>query len=114
LKASSHLDDAIRAISRKDAEWFKAHPHRSTRIRYAEMAEIAEAEILGNRNPLDAGVFPLHIIVHQVCPGGRIRILVALRKNLTGCAEGPARKIWEQFAKKFESNEAGFALRLPE
>jgi hypothetical protein len=67
-RAKSRRDH--QAASRDDAAWFKAHPHRSHRLRQPYDAELQEA-VAPTIAP--ASAIP-YIVVRQVRPGHRLRL----------------------------------------
>jgi hypothetical protein len=57
------------AASKDDAAWFKAHPHRSHRVRRPRDVEV-------NETMPPAASTILYVVVRQVRPGHRIRMVI--------------------------------------
>ena len=77
-----------------DRQFFRDNPDRRHRVRLAHQSEIEEANAAGGFD----GHWPLYILVRQIEPGARLRSLVALRQDWTGCGETRAAALWSEMA----------------
>jgi hypothetical protein len=91
--AKSTPNADLDAIVSDDRAFFATNLGRQHRVRYASQAEIAE----GMAGRLEGKFFPLFIIVRQIEPGLRLRVLVALDRDFNGCGERSASNLWSQY-----------------
>jgi hypothetical protein len=90
---------------KKDASWFRKHPNRSYRVRWASQEEIT----LELRRKCPPGFF-IAVAVHQVTPGGRVRMPVYWQGTLPK-DESCSKALFDWALHGKEGSVAGFDVR---
>ena len=94
------LADRVDRVAQADRRFFERFPHRQHRMRIAGVAEIEQQAIL-NGAPCSRPGRCIYVVVKNVVPGVRLRLLVRGADGMdTDIDEAAARKIFESAAPR--------------
>ena len=93
------LADKIDRITQADRRFFERFPYRKFRVRIAGQAEIEQQKILDGKPVNTPPGYRVFVIVQNLAPGNRLRLLAVVREGLeTDLPESAARDLWDQAA----------------
>ena len=111
MKRLSKMTRDYQAVRQDDAAWFRANPDRNYRLRRPHEIELREME---RERPAEASAsYTAYTVVHQVCPGHRLRMHCWSGTKMID-AEELAHDLFDQLMEPFRDLPVNLApLRTP-